>query len=267
MKKIFATLLCISETLCLGIGMTACGGNDDKKDEIPLTAETDFTALVSEKVDEDGWKKALMLNGYDVNFSDNMTVIGKYKDEKYKDESYIVKYNINELFYKGALKEDGETFVFEASIKKDKDETISYYYYDNNESEGFIQKTPKKEDNTEDYEEMDELYKFYHLMYCPDFSDQFNKFTYDETKHSYVCANKVEGTAIFETFNEDGSPMKEDYTNVEIKIVNGRLAYLACESVNPDIKYNEYYIVSKFYDFGKTSITYKDVEEITEMPE
>ena len=245
MKKIFATLLCISATLCLGIGMTACGGNDDKKDEIPLTAETDFTALVSEKVDEDGWKKALMLNGYDVNFSDNMTVIGKYKDEKY----------------------NGETFVFEASIKKDKDETISYYYYDNNESEGFIQKTPKKEDNTEDYEEMDELYKFYHLMYCPDFSDQFNKFTYDETKHSYVCANKVEGTAIFETFNEDGSPMKEDYTNVEIKIVNGRLAYLACESVNPDIKYNEYYIVSKFYDFGKTSITYKDVEEITEMPE
>ena len=137
MKKIFATLLCISATLCLGIGMTACGGNDDKKDEIPLTAETDFTALVSEKVDEDGWEKALTLNGYDVNFSDNMTVIGKHKDEKYKDESYIVKYNINELFYKGALKEDGETFVFEASIKKDKDETISYYYYENNERQAY----------------------------------------------------------------------------------------------------------------------------------
>ena len=39
MKKIFATLLCISATLCLGIGMTACGGNDDKMNSLWL----DFT--------------------------------------------------------------------------------------------------------------------------------------------------------------------------------------------------------------------------------
>lgn len=265
-KKLLVAAMATVTALVGALSFAACGDNDDKKEEIPLTSQTDFTALVSEKVDENGWKKAFALKDYDVNFSNDMTVVGKHKEERYKDESYTVKYNINELFYKGTLNEDGDTLVFEASIKKDKDETISYYYYDYNESEGLIQKTPKKDDNTDTYKEMNDLYNFYHVMYCPDFSAQFSKFTYDETKHSYVSDNTT-GTKLFETFNDDGTPQMNNYKDVEIKIVNGRLAYIVCESVDSTANYNEYTIVSKFYDFGKTAITYKDVEEVTEMPE
>lgn len=260
-KKLLVAAMATVTALVGALSFAACGDdNDDKKEEIPLTSQTDFSALVSEKVDENGWKKAFALKDYDVNFSNDMTVVGKHKEERYKDESYTVKYNINELFYKGTLNEDGDTLVFEASIKKDKDETISYYYYDYNESEGLIQKTPKKDDNTDTYKEMNDLYNFYHAMYCPDFSAQFSKFTYDETKHSYICNDTVVGTGLFEG-SSDGVPGQEDYKNVEVKIINGRLAYLTCGNSE-----NGYTLISKFYDFGKTAITYKDVEEVTEMP-
>lgn len=238
MRKFLPSMLCIAATLCLGIGLTACG--DEKNDEISLTAETDFTALVSEKVDENGWKKALSLKDYGVNFTNSLKVG--------QDESYLVKYNINELFYHGTVTD----MIFEASIKKDIDETISYYYYDHTEKDGFKFKLQK---DNEEYAEYSDLYNFYKAMYCPDFSDNFSSFTYDETKHAYVCTGTVEGTALFETFEPDGSAAKENYSNVEIKIVNGRLAYLSADG-------NENGIVSKFYDFGKTTITYQDVEEV-----
>lgn len=256
-KKLLVAAMATVTALVGALSFAACG--DDKKEEIPLTSQTDFSSLVSEKVDENGWKKAFALKDYDVNFSNDMTVVGNHKEERYKDESYTVKYNVNELFYKGTLKEDGDTLVFEASIKKDKDETISYYYYDYNESEGLIQKTPKKDDNTDTYKEMNDLYNFYHVMYCPDFSAQFLKFTYDETKQSYICNDTVVGTGLFEG-SSDGVPGQENYNNIEIKFINGRIAYLKCDGIS-------YEIESKFYDFGKTSITYKDVEEVTEMPE
>lgn len=246
-KKLLVAAMATVTALVGALSFAACGDNDDKKDEIPLTSQTDFSSLVSEKVDENGWKKAFALKDYNVNFSNDL----KVKDGD-AQENYTIKYNINELFYSYTAE---DTEFFEASVKKDKDETFSYYYYDCSENDGFLCKPEK---GTETYTEMKNMYNFYHAMYCPDFSAQFSKFTYDETKQSYICNDTVVGTGLFEG-SSDGVPGQENYNNIEIKFINGRIAYLKCDGIS-------YEIESKFYDFGKTSITYKDVEEVTEMP-
>ena len=245
MKKFLPSLLCIAATLCLGAALTACGGNGDKKEEIPLTAETDFTALDSEKVDANGWKKALSLKDYTVNFTNGLTLT----DDHYKD--YIFKYNINELTY--------YTLEFEAGVKL-ADDVYSYYYYANPftdddgttyEGEGFWDRADKEDSR---YDSFVKNHNLYMIMYYPDFSSSFGSFTYDETKHSYTCKSITANTLI----NYDGGeygPDNTTYTDVELKIVNGRLAYFS--AIHEDYKKIE----SVFYDFGTTAITYKDVEE------
>lgn len=246
-KQLLIASMAITTAFCGALGFTACGGGSDddgKKDEITLTAHTDFTSLVSEKVDEAGWKKAFALKDYTVNFTCGFKENWSYEDTKY-DRDFIFKYNVNELFYYSNEKSP-QPYTLEASIKL-ADGVYSYYYYDYNLTKEDARYLDKANANDAERAEIfEELYNYYMVMYYPDFSNNFSSFTYDESKHSYVCADTVEGTSIM----EDGT---EDYENVEIKIVNGKLAYVSCDGGN---------YVSCFYDFGNTTITYKNVEEI-----
>ena len=80
---------------------------------------------------------------------------------------------------------------------------------------------------------------------CPNFAEFFAEFTYDETKKSYVYAGK--GIRTNDYFLTGGS--YADYVKVELKIVNGLVAYVSVEDSNGN-KEN-----TKFYDFGTTTIT------------
>lgn len=252
MKK-FLSLLSIVATLCLGIGMTACGNNGDgDKKEITLTQSTDFTALVSEKVDADGWKKAFDFNNYDKSFTSSLKVT------KGEWVNYIFKHTRNETYYSTFPSTDAE-FHFECSSKFENN-TYSYYYYTDEEEMkedypegGFIQQTKAGDSEYSYYKQLHDSYMDMR-MFCANFSNRkcsLSAFTYDESKHSYVCS-AAEGTTYFEDFSENGEYLN-NFTDIEIKIINGRLAYL---SANSEEDGN---IVQCFYDFGTTSIEWKNV--------
>ncbi len=85
---------------------------------------------------------------------------------------------------------------------------------------------------------------------CPDFSEFFVKFTYDETKKSYVYEG--EGLRTNAYYGTSGS--YADYVKAELKIVNGLVAYVSTEDTNKNK------LATKFFDFGVTAV---DLPEIS----
>ena len=194
---------------------------DEKKPSVVLTANTDFGALESEKVDAAGWAKAFNPASYS-----NFTAFAYYNSIN----SYVVQ------------KSTGISGFFGLKDTHDND----MYLYTSADGKYMGMAGGEVAEWPEGYYMRDGMPVLlnYSCM-CPNFAKFFAEFTYDETKKSYVYAG--EGIRTNDYFLTGGS--YADYVKVELKIVNGLVAYVSVEDSNGN-KEN-----TKFYDFGTTAIT------------
>ena len=194
---------------------------DEKKPGVVLTADTNFEALESEKVDAAGWAKAFNPASYS-----NFTALAYYDSINI----YLVQ------------KSTGTSGFF--GVKDDPDDDM--YLYTSADGKYMGMSGGEVAEWPEGYYMRDGMPVLlnYSCM-CPNFSKFFAEFTYDETKKSYVYAGK--GIHTNDYFLTGGN--YADYVKVELKIVNGLVAYVSVEDTNGN-KEN-----TKFYDFGTTAIT------------
>lgn len=103
------------------------------------------------------------------------------------------------------------------------------------------------------YEELLKGYKTMGLTYiCPDFRNYYSSFVYDEEIKSYVyTGDGIRGTYPFEGVEEYE---KTTYYRVELKIINGKLAYVRLFSGKNEDGSFTYDDSIYFYDFGTTVI-------------
>lgn len=196
---------------------------DEKKPGVVLTANTDFGALESEKVDAAGWAKAFNPASYN-----NFTALAYYDSIK----SCVVQKSTGTSGFFG-LKDTTENDLY---LYKNAD---GKYIYNMNGTE-----TDMSDMGTYFMRDGMPVLLNYSCL-CPNFAKFFAEFTYDETKKSYVYAGK--GIRTNDYFLTGGD--YADYVKVELKIVNGLVAYVSVEDSSGN-KDN-----TKFYDFGTTAIT------------
>lgn len=194
---------------------------DEKKPGVVLTADTNFEALESEKVDAAGWAKAFNPASYS-----NFTALAYY--------DFINIYLVQ--------KSTGTSGFFGAKDTHDED----MYLYTNADGKYMMMSGGQVAEWPEGYYMRDGMPVLlnYSCM-CPNFAKFFAEFTYDETKKSYVYAGK--GIHTNDYFLTGGN--YADYVKAELKIVNGLVAYVSVEDSSGN-KEN-----TKFYDFGTTAIT------------
>lgn len=196
---------------------------DEKKPGVVLTADTNFEALESEKVDAAGWAKAFNPASYN-----NFTALAYYDSIK----SCVVQKSTGTSGFFG-LKGTTENDLY---LYKNAD---GKYIYNMNGTE-----TDMSDMGTYFMRDGMPVLLNYSCL-CPNFAKFFAEFTYDETKKSYVYAGK--GIRTNDYFLTGGD--YADYVKVELKIVNGLVAYVSVEDSSGN-KDN-----TKFYDFGTTAIT------------
>ena len=185
-----------------------------------LTEDTDFDALVSDKVTEDEWKAAFSESAFiNATIESLGQTIGYLK----------IQENIR---YMSAKHEGYEDTIYGYFVEEGKQRCI--YMFEDGES--FIE-------YPEDEEMLDGLYFSFKLL-CPDFSLNYAEFTYDEESGAYVCYRTILSNPPLEKY--DDFP----YTNISIKIIDGKLAVIVCDRV----EYDEHYEFH-MYDYGKTEIT------------
>ncbi len=204
--------------------------DDDKKPGVVLTADTDFEALKSEKVDAAGWAKAFNYQSYT-----NFTVLAYLNPEI----TYVQKATATMGYFGTQGSEEKDIYAYIAEDGK----LMGI-------SRGHVAEIPKDEHYVRDGMPIMMNYS----CFCPNFAEFFEKFTYDETKKSYVYEGNAE-TAIRTNFYAFTDAAYADYIKVELKIVNGLIAYISTEDTNGN-KNN-----SKFYDFGTTVVKLPEVDE------
>lgn len=194
---------------------------DEKKPGVVLTADTNFEALESEKVDAAGWEKAFNPASYS-----NFTAY-----------AFLATPNIYMV-----QKSTGISGFF--GVKDDPD--YDMYLYKNADGKYMGMSGGEVAEWPEGYYMRDGMpVLLNYSCLCPNFTKFFAEFTYDETKKSYVYAG--EGIHTNDYFLTGGTSV--DYVKVELKIVNGLVAYVSVEDKDGN-KEN-----TKFYDFGTTAIT------------
>ena len=194
---------------------------EEKKPGVVLTADTNFEALESEKVDAAGWAKAFNPASYS-----NFTAY-----------AFLASPNIYMV-----QKSTGISGFF--GVKDDPDDDM--YLYTSADGKYMGMSGGQVAEWPEDYYMRDGMpVLLNYSCLCPNFAKFFAEFTYDETKKSYVYAGK--GIRTNDYFLTGGN--YADYVKVELKIVNGLVAYVSVEDSNGN-KEN-----TKFYDFGTTAIT------------
>lgn len=194
---------------------------DEKKPGVVLTADTNFEALESEKVDAAGWAKAFNPASYS-----NFTAY-----------AFLASPNIYMV-----QKSTGISGFF--GVKDDPDDDM--YLYTSADGKYMGMSGGEVAEWPEGYYMRDGMpVLLNYSCLCPNFVKFFAEFTYDETKKSYVYAGK--GIRTNDYFLTGGN--YADYVKAELKIVNGLVAYVSVEDSNGN-KEN-----TKFYDFGTTAIT------------
>ncbi|MDE5593056.1 MAG: hypothetical protein K2I75_03890 [Clostridiales bacterium] len=218
----------------------------------PLTESTNFAALVSDKVTEAEWKAAFA----EASFG-NCTI--KHRDNGY-DRQQIVKIDKTAERDNRQLssfrKEDGqmvEIHTSEMAYWSLENNVVTYYGYGYNDDLDTLYK------GTANYDAEDEFtqWKFSYKMACPDFSELFGSFTYDDTLHAYVCKSTLTTNGMFENW-------EQKYTDITIKIVSGKLAYISLylfdyeydDTINDNVEVKSQYTTELFiYDYGTTQVT------------
>ena len=207
-------------------------GDSDKKTE--LTKNTNFTTLKSEKVTAEGWKQA---------FSNS--------NEAYRNFTAIAyaKIGVNNIYYVQRRAE--KSGFYGVAFKTDfvTDPKYDTYVYENKDGE-YMERTTSGDEaygRLRDGMPIPMLYS----CFCPDFSEYFSLFTYDETSNAYV----YEGDGIeANSYLWYGVGTKK-YVKAELKIVNGALACV--NTVDEDGRATK----TSFFDFGTTDVELPEIEK------
>ena len=204
--------------------------DDDKKPGVVLTADTNFEALESEKVDAAGWAKAFNYQSYT-----NFTVLAYLNPEL----SYVQKATATMGYFGTQGSEEYDIYAYIAEDGK----LMGI-------NRGKVGELPTDERYVRDGLPIMMNYS----CFCQNFAGFFEKFTYDETKKSYVFEGSEE-TAIRTNCYAFTGGAYADYIKVELKIVNGLIAYISTKDTNGN-KEN-----TKFYDFGTTVVELPEIKK------
>lgn len=225
---------------------TVCGAEQP----VVLTEDTDFDALVSDKVTKDEWIAAF------AETSKNDVTI-RYINEGH---GYDLKYFKDE---------DGDSMLtpmeFEGQHTYTEKTPESRWSYTNMDpttgeiSDSFI----KYDLNTmpdgmrEEYIEIFDKWMASYTMVCPDLSEFYDEFTYDDEKGAYVYnGNSDKDSNEHITTNSIMEYWNAAYWRLEVKIVDGKLAMVKSDMViNPTG-------CTYFYDYGTTEITLPDAQTV-----
>ncbi len=266
MKKQLSGLLAIALAGAMCLGFAACGettggagngsagdgaqteqgGNQQGGEQPPeLTADTDFSALVSDKVTAAQWDAAFSNEAFA-----GCSVRVQYADETIYTMSFGYKafnggYDISwETTYPGA---DGEPET-ENNIwhitQTQYTQYMNYDLVDGTIADGYYFKTqeiPAGAAQNEDW-----IWQSSFRLYVSfDFAGQFDKFSYDETRGAYVYAG--------ETLTTPYHPQApDDYTvlSAAVKFSGGKVAYISALTDDDSREVGEYF----YYNYGKTQV-------------
>lgn len=221
---------------------------DGKTEQIVLTKETDFAALISEKVTKEQWTAAFdnknynnctivvndtegavrksSVSGNDIRVHYYPTVNG----EQMKEEETEKPINV---YYKT---EGGKRFYYYSEFDNFQDMRGWHEVSDTDDGSGF---------NSEIFDNFYISYK----MFCPDFGKFYDSFEYNDGSGCYVLKEKVRTNSVLESW-------ETSYTVAKVKIINGKLAYVTAKNGGGDSSNHEQPIC--FYDFGTTSFSMPD---------
>lgn len=207
------------------------GGADDEDDDVKtvLTEDTDFEALISEKVTKEEWVEA---------FADGP----KYSNYTLK----FIFYNGSVYYLKFQVVDDG-LYILQSNNHSDGVEYVEYlhcidgflYGYAPGQTDGWIECGVEWNDAA--------LLNWAttYRVHCPDFGEFYDRFTYNEELGQYEFLGSKDDCI---TTRRGGAYELHDYYDVKIKIVNGRLAYVATDDG-----------VDFFYDFNNSSFDIPNV--------
>ena len=247
MKFLSKLALPIVISACL-LAFPACAGDDGqgggKTPHVNITENTDFSALVSEVVDETGWRAAFADDGFGTY---TIKLVEHYAEPQ---TQYIYTQKTSGETKRFVCMENGDTYYYGMDSE-------NIYFYQKDENAAWEKRTWPLEDLEQLPEEQQDnaLWELKYTMVCPDFSEYFDQFTYDESTgaYSYYDETKLEGletNSIFENWDTN-------YCLAKVKIVNGKPAYLQVQmrdSGNPVV---DIYLYD--FDSDSTIITYPDV--------
>lgn len=225
---------------CGGDGKSQGGGTTQEGGEAPtitLTENTDFSALASEVVDEAGWRAAFSNDSY-----------GTYKIK------VIEQYAEPEISYVYTQKTSTEIKRYVYSV----DGTNANYYGKDNENLYLYQNVDGVWEKqvmpfagiTEDIVN-NAMWIVKYIMACPDFSEYFGQFEYDEDTGAYSYRDNSKQTGL--SANSIFENWDVNYYLAKVKIINGKLAYLQVQMHDPNPITDIY-----FYDFDNTEVTYPE---------
>ncbi|MBD5632510.1 MAG: hypothetical protein HDP34_04705 [Clostridia bacterium] len=231
---------------------------EDEKEEIVLTEDTDFSALVSEKVTEEEWQAV-------------------FNEENYKDCTIKLFNEKNGNYYRKS-QSFGDDINVEVTREYSENFLSTYYEFCNGKRFAYgkmngAEEFTKIEYPQDNYEVFDN-WSISYTMFCPNFGALFEHFIYNEQTGAYefngrdYCDNRNENKP---TYNPDceGWPdcthanliitnsileyWNAHYFQASVKIINSKLACVeATISINP--KECIY-----FYDFGNTVVNLPNV--------
>ena len=228
------------------------GSGQGDENKIVLTSDTDFSALVSERLTKIEWQKAFSEYSFD-----NCTI--KHENEHYN----------NRADFRYAEVRDGNQCVMFELYENSAFNGQSYHTVVGNEYSEYT----KEEENAEfikfvlsvnEYED-DIAWQMSYTFIMPTFADFYDDFTYSDSDNAYVYHGD-EGLS-------SNSPMEGwnmNYTNIVIKFINGKVACISADRVGYDDGIYEWYV----FDYGTTSVVLPetfieetDLEQETTMTE
>lgn len=203
------------------------GGSGSSGGASNLTENTDFSALVSEQVTETAWQAA-------------------FGDDAFANST--IEYAYSETEGNGTVYRKCKTDGANKYVSVTPQGYSSYYY--SVESTKMYMYVPDEGDyaRSEIGAEAEERAYLLYTLVCLDLSENFADFTYNATAGAY----EYKGAGI-----SANSPMEPGwtmtFTNISVKIVGGKLAYIACDRVDGGST-DEHYAF-KCYDYGTTNVT------------
>ncbi len=246
MKFLSKLALPIVISACL-LAFPACAGDDGqgggKTPHVNVTENTDFSALVSEVVNETGWRAAFADDGFG-------TYTIKLVEHSAETETRYIYTQKTSGETKRCARMDGDDDMY-CYLGTDGE---NVFVYEKDENAAWKKLTVSLGKLSEEQRD-NALWELKYTLVCPDFSEYFDRFTYDESTgaYSYYDETKLEGletNSIFENWNAN-------YYLAKVKIVNGKPAYL---QVQIDDSYHTIYDIYLYdFDSDSTIITYPDV--------
>ncbi len=206
-------------------------------EHITLTEDTDFEALVSDRVTEEEWRAI---------FSDKTFKNVTLKETRGSNEeaSYMLSDCTDTRFSYDVASGDYETCVlYENGIQTMYMGVGGQWQYVQQEI------TPEElEESSQD---------FFHFTYIAiDLSGYYKDFTYDEERGSY-CYEAPEGSEGIKVASSPFEYMQKHLESIEIKFKEGRLAYLRWKNYSTSadgerVLMND--VRDYYYDYGKTKV-------------